>query len=413
MKKRDSGRANGIGLPARARHAIARAYRMAYGLPVRWMDVRARGGPESGPFARPALQRAAFDAFDEAVRWGEPYVYFAAPGLLSWMVPLVDGDVVRGAAGGGEVLAEEADRGSVAEALAAAGMPRAAVRAYAGRLRVWPEERPREAARRLYDLVYGRTGWTPSLLDRHREAATQQRQIAETIHARKGQPGGLPRFDQERRLFSLIRIGDRRGAHRVLNELLAAQFLHAPSVPVLRARAIELMGYLVRAAVEDNPLLEPLIAENHRWLLRIVEAPDFDAIWEAQRDALDAFVQAVALQGFNRSSPSVRRALDYLAAHFREPIRLVHVARAAALSTYRLAHLVKERTGRTVLQHLQRLRLDHARTLLDEGVLNGAAIAAECGFHDQSHMTRRFRARFGVTPGRYRRGARPAATFPS
>lgn len=394
------------------RRAVARAYATDCGLRVRWLDAQGwpcDGGP-GNPFALPALHEAARDALGEADRWGEPYVFFAAPGLLSWIVPLVDGEDLRGAAGGGEVLADESDRMEVLAALCRAGWTRVRAQRYVGRLPVWSREQPRVAAQRLYDLCYRHSDWKPVRLLRQRANAEQQREIAQTIHTRKLNPRHPYPFDQERLLLSLIRVGDKKGARRVLNELLAAQFLHAPSVPVLRARAIELMGYLVRTAVEDNPQLEPLIARNHAWLMHIVQAPDFDAICEAQRDALDAFVDAVAVQGFNRSNPAVGRALDYLAAHFREPLTLTQVARAAGLSAFRLAHLVKACTGRSIMQHVKRLRLEYAQKLLDEGLLNGAAIASEAGFHDQSHLTRQFRAVLGTTPGRYRRRARgPAA----
>ena len=402
-------------IPRTARRAIEREYRAETGLAVCWLDAlaRPRAAGRADLFSLPAPAQAARDALGEALRWGEPYIFFAAPGLLSWIVPLVDGEDLHGAAAGGEVLADESDRDEVRSSLQAAGWPAARSRRFVGRLPVWPRERPRQAAQHLYELCYLRSDWKPVALLRQRENADQQREIAQTIHAQKLNPLHPYPFDHERLLLSLIRVGDKKGARRVLNELLAAQFLHAPSVPVLRARAIELMGYLVRAAVEDNPQLEPLIARNHEWLMRVVQAPDFDSICEAQRDALDAFLDAVVLHGYNRSSPAVGRAMDYIGSHYREPISLRAVARAAALSPYRIAHLVKSCTGHTIMQHVKRLRLQYARKLLDEGLLNGAAIASEAGFHDQSHFTRQFRIAHGTTPGRYRRRARGLPGAPS
>ncbi|MDZ4200376.1 MAG: helix-turn-helix domain-containing protein [Kiritimatiellia bacterium] len=396
---------SGILLPPRIVRLIAKTYREAFGLEVRWTDARARVrlGSAPDPFAKPSICRAAQAALAEAVRWGESNVFFAAPGLLSWIVPLTKDDQLTGAVLGGEVLAVEEDRETVREALATMGFPRKVAERYTERLPVWPEEKIRRAMRSLQDLCYRSGPWTPEMLERQKEKADQQRDIAETIHSRKQTVERMYPLDRERLLLSLIRVGDKRGAHRVLNELLAEQFLQAPSVPALRARAIEMTGYLVRAAVENDPMLEPLIEATHRRLVRVVEAPDFNSIWEAQREILDGFVEAVGRQGTNRSNVSVRRAMDYLASHYLEPMTLTDVARAASLSVYRLAHTVREHTGHTVMHHLRRLRIEHARRLLDEGVLNGAAIAAESGFHDQSHLTRTFREFFGTTPGRYRR----------
>ena len=53
-------------------------------------------------------------------------------------------------------------------------------------------------------------------------------------------------------------------------------------------------------------------------------------------------------------------------------------------------------------------RLDRARRLLLEG-MTVADVAAATGFHDQSHLTRHFRALLGTTPGAFRTTGRMVA----
>jgi two-component system response regulator YesN len=380
--------------------ALAAAYRERYGMApaVAADDVRNAA----------VLRQARRHALAEAVRWGEPYVFFLAPGLLSWMAAVMDGGKLRGGVVGGEVTAAEdpADvRGMVAY-LVGAGCRRRAAEAYARSRPAWPQARTREAAGFLQEAVYRFTDCDPSLLTRNRENAQQQRQIAEAIHEwKRGRPAAPP-FHEERMLLSLIRVGDRAGARSLLNRLLAATFLDSPRPALVQARAIELIGYLVRAAIEDNPLLDTLLTQHRRWIEEIFAAADFESLCEAVRRMLDAFMDAVELQGFNREDRRVRAALDFMAAHLHETLSLADVGRAVGLSGYRLAHLVKEHTGRTAMQHLRRLRIERGRRLLEETDTDVADLAASLGFADQSHFIRQFRQFAGVTPARYRRARR-------
>jgi AraC-like DNA-binding protein len=203
-------------------------------------------------------------------------------------------------------------------------------------------------------------------------------------------------------LLVLIRIGDRRGARGVLNQMLASMFLYTPRFAVVKARAIEMMGFLVRAAVEESPLQEVLMNRHQEWVIAIVDTDGFESLCEVLRNALDDFIDRIALQGFNRTNQSVARALQYVADHFMGQVSLSEAARVAGLSTYRLAHVLKETTGYSLMQHVKRQRVQRATRLLAQETMSLAEIAQVLGFSDQSHFTRHFREVMGVTPKRWR-----------
>jgi AraC-like DNA-binding protein len=351
------------------------------------------------------LKRTREHALQESVRWGEPYSFLLAPGIVSWIVPLVNGDTVRGGLCGGEVRPHDdpQDRSETVSYLMASGARRATAEEYVGRLPIWPLARAPETAEWLFTRIYELTLWDPVLLRRNRENALQQRQIAEEIHRRKTSDRRTFSLDHERALLALIRVGDRAGARREMNRLLADIFLYSPRLPVVQGRAIEILGYLVRAAVEDNPELGSLLERHIQWIERMVATRDFETLCAALREALDDFMSHIDLQRSNRHNNHVRQVLRFLAENYMRPIRLEDAARAAGLSRSRVAHLVKECTGKTILQHAKLLRIQKARMWLEETNKDFAEIANDLGFADQSHFIRHFRELTGVPPARYRR----------
>jgi len=390
---------------------LRRTYREAYdltSLPISGNGVITDRNRSSALRNNAIFCRARAHALQEAVRWGEPYALFLAPGLMTWVIPLVNGEELAGGVSGGEVRIEEdaTDSTELVNFIVSAGVSRKAAAAYVSKVPAWPQPRVHEAAASLFESFYQLSGWTPALLTRNRMNALQQRQIAEVIHERKRQPHSAYPLEEERILLSLIRVGNRAGARSMLNTMLAAIYLYSPREAVIRARIIEMMGYLVRAAVEDSPLLEPLLERQQKWMEQVFTTDGFESLCVVVRKALDDFMDSIFEQGYGRTNKKVRKAMDYVAEHFTEDLRLEDVAAHVELSTFRIAHMVKDFTGRTILQQVKRLRTEKARRLLEDTTLTCAEIAYEVGFSDQSFFTRQFREMTGTTPARYRRERR-------
>lgn len=396
-------------LSQRQWRTLSRDYRKEWGLELREL---VGGGelaalPADAAFLNlPLLSHARQDALQESVRWGEPYLFFLAPGLMSWVVPLVDGETLRGGLSGGEVIpdTDAAEAPVTVNYLVDAGAARKAAQAWLRGVPAWPQSRPREAAESLFRAAYQVTGFEPERLRRNRENALQQRQIAEAIHEKKAEATTRhPRMlHDEQMLLSLLRVGDLPGARRVLNDMLAGIFLYSPRMPLIQARVIEMLGYLVRAAVEDNPMLEPLLERHLRWIEKIVGAREFEPFCELIRGILDEFMNLIRVQGFNRSNRHVQLVLDHLARHHTGTVPLDELAKLTGLNRYHVSRLVKATTGKSIPQHLRALRIQAACRLLETTGTAYGEIAFALGFSDQSYFIKQFREVTGVTPARYR-----------
>jgi AraC-like DNA-binding protein len=106
----------------------------------------------------------------------------------------------------------------------------------------------------------------------------------------------------------------------------------------------------------------------------------------------------------DRCPRPVALALDYLAAHFAEDLSLAELADVAGIDRFRLLRAFRRRLGLPPHLYQTQLRLRQARQLMLAGEPPAMAAAA-VGFADQSHLIRKFKAAYGVTPGRWLRAA--------
>jgi AraC-like DNA-binding protein len=371
------------------------------------MDLNGRTDPVLDRLhASAKVRRLRTYALHESINTGKPYFFEMVPGITGWLVALEDRRIIHGAMIGGEVFHEEApcDRETSLRGLATLGLSPDVARAYADARPTVSTARMQEAAASLLRIFYQVSGWKPVQMEENRLKVMQQQQIAEAIEdqKRRGGPATYP-FEKERILLSHIRAGDQAGARRVLNEMLGAMYMTAPKLVVLRARAIELMGYLTRTAVEDSPVMESLIERNHQWMQRLISARDFEQLARVLTDALNDFIEGIYLHGFNRSNAHVSKALDFITLNYMKPLTLDSIAAVVGLSSYRLAHVVKAHTGKTLLQIITHARIQHAQNLLEQSDKSCTEIAYEVGFNDQSYFIKHFRRLTGITPARYRR----------
>jgi AraC family transcriptional regulator len=101
------------------------------------------------------------------------------------------------------------------------------------------------------------------------------------------------------------------------------------------------------------------------------------------------------------------QARELLHGRFAESLRLADVASAVGVEPDRLARAFRRVYREPLATYVRRLRVAAAASLLVGGDGQSiAAIAAEVGFADQSHLTRCFVRVLGTTPARYREAHR-------
>jgi AraC-like DNA-binding protein len=104
-----------------------------------------------------------------------------------------------------------------------------------------------------------------------------------------------------------------------------------------------------------------------------------------------------------REAGPVARVRAYLDDHLAEAVPLARLAGIAGLHPLSLIRAFRRSEGMPPHAYQTARRIAQAQALLRQGLAT-AAVAQDCGFADQSHLTRAFKRVVGVPPGLYRLG---------
>lgn len=110
-----------------------------------------------------------------------------------------------------------------------------------------------------------------------------------------------------------------------------------------------------------------------------------------------------AAQRTTQDTASVAKARECIAAHLDQPLSIARLAALCGIHPARLARAFRRELGLGPGEYQRRLRLQQALRLVSETDTPLGEVALACGFCDQSHLSRAFKAAYGCAPTAWRR----------
>ena len=105
-------------------------------------------------------------------------------------------------------------------------------------------------------------------------------------------------------------------------------------------------------------------------------------------------------------SPLIKKALDYIDNHYNEEIRITDLSSLSNMSDSTFLRAFKRDFGLTPKRYIITRRLKMVAKMIEESNKPFCEISVNCGFSDQSHMSREFKKVTGITPSLFQERVR-------
>ena len=141
-------------------------------------------------------------------------------------------------------------------------------------------------------------------------------------------------------------------------------------------------------------------------LLEARQRPEYEKNFRKLRIGAQLLEQLLQICDFapaalelERIYPAILRIKD----HFSQRLTVDQLAEACAMSPATFYRLFRQTVGKTPMQYLNEYRLKQAAQLLLFETQTLSAIAETCGYCDEFHLSRNFKAYYGISPREYRK----------
>ena len=281
-------------------------------------------------------------------------------------------------------------------------------------IRVVPERRVQAGADLLFMMAnyFAKIDWI--FQKPQREITAQQAQLAEELHLEKFKqrldkrppnnryPG--EDFYREKELVELIKKGDRKKAKCLLDELLGTLLFRSQAhLGILKARIIEIIVIMARAAVEAGANLEEILGFKYHFFQDIHRDDSQENLYYSLMKAFDHLFECIYQNRNIRHTHLFTKAKEFIWSNYNQEISLKRLAEAMAVSPYYLSRLFRKEMGISFSEYLKAVRISIAKKLLKETTANVLEVCLEVGYQDPSYFSRVFKEKEGVNPSDYRR----------
>ncbi|MFA6309650.1 MAG: PocR ligand-binding domain-containing protein [Clostridia bacterium] len=346
----------------------------------------------------------------QAVRFGGKYIFFCPLGLIHITSPITENGVMKASILCGPLLMMEPEDFLLDDIIKKNKIDEKYFKELKRQLSEVPIVNPEKVncmSELLLIVAEHISDIKPSAFNEEREMLEQQSNISEYIHYIKTMGGSeadqeYP-IEKERKLLSLISIGDKSGAKKILDEIFGHIFFsNSGDFFVVKSRILELVVLLSRAALEGGADIEQIFGLNYNYLSEINEFKTIEELTFWLSKTMTRFTDCVFNLQDVKHIDVIYKAIDYIRRNYMKKITLDEVAAFVFLSPSYFSKVFKDEMRTTFNNYLNHIRIEMSKKLLLDEKIALTEVSNLVGYEAQSYFSKVFKKVSGVSPGKYR-----------
>ncbi len=348
----------------------------------------------------------------QAERFGGKYIFFCPVGLVHWASPIIVDGMMQGSILGGPVLVVDPDEYLMDDIIKKYGITGSLVndlRQDVKKIPVTTTKKVSSLAEILSLVCTHLSAVSPSDYLETKQFLEQQDTISEYIHLLKSMGGGdEPETDhyplqKEKELLNLISRGDKTGAKQLLNEILGHVFFSSGrKFEIVKARVLELVVLLSRAALEGGAAVDEIFGLNYKYINQVHSFTSVEQLATWLSKIMIRFTDLVFDLQNVKHVDVIYKTMEYVRENYMDKISLAQVSANVHISPSYFSKVFKEEMGRNFNTYLNEVRIDNSKRYLLDDTIPLVNVAFLCGYEDQSYFSKVFKKMTGMSPGKYR-----------
>jgi two-component system, response regulator YesN len=214
-------------------------------------------------------------------------------------------------------------------------------------------------------------------------------------------------LDIELRMISTVRAGEFEEAKRIFQSIISQNTEHRElSVEMKHLLVRELKGTFLKLLDQKAFLESDLFESVKNQIIDIQETGSIESIHEEMAGIMKALCSLIMSKKNEGHTRMVEQIKQYIKETYsNSELTLYSVAEQVERPEKYISQLFKEVTGMNLSDHLEKIRMDHAASLLSENEFTVDEIAARVGYNSSHSFRRAFKRVMGISPSMYRLSA--------